>query len=176
MSRRYGRNQKQRHREEIARWKQAYENESRLFRTAKSDLAAADKTIREMIAAIERVCRHSVVLPPKTIAGMESRDHLRLGVLSPLEVTRCISPNDTWFDIVTHTVDLHALHVCMRDCWETFGLAVHVEYGTVEKVAYMISPEALSRMPPKELEEHIARELARCLAERAMEVGSPTIS
>lgn len=80
MSRRYGRNQKRQHKDEIARLNKAYEMADGLSKWLSNELEAAKGTITEMLTIIESVCPNSVAIPPKKVEGTGPMNYYRVGV------------------------------------------------------------------------------------------------
>lgn len=160
MSRRYGRNQKRRHREEIARLNQAYAMSTGLSRRNAENLKEANETMAKMIRTIEKVCCHSIAIPPKEVKGNELRDHFRIDVrrvcnLGPTSDLRRMSTAETF-----RVIDLYALQVYLMKHQDKFSTAVHLKYSGGGHTAYMISEYALRSMSHDDLMRHFVPEIA----------------
>lgn len=164
MSRRYGRNQKRRHREEIARLNQAYTLTDGLLKRISTDLRDAKGTIAEMLTIIDAVCSHSVALPPKKVTGSKPMNYYRVGVRE-IEFSDVIGSDCCPSAVSFRTIDLYALRVFLESRHEQFQAAVHLDYSAGPHSAYMISEEALRSLPREMLLHRLAPDIGRCLIE-----------
>lgn len=164
MSRRYGRNQKRRHREEIARLNQVNAMADGLLKRISADLRDAKGTISEMLEIIESVSRHSVAIPPKKEVGTRAMDHCRVGV-QDISFAHVIGGDYAPSAVSFRTIDLYALRVFLESRREQFQAAVHLEYSAGPHSVYMISEEALRLLPREMLAHRLAPDIGRCLIE-----------
>jgi len=161
MSKRYGRNQKRAHREEIARLKTALLMEQGLREYFADKYYRANGQIKEMVSIITSVCEYSVVLPPKIIKGRGKMDYYRLA--APTRVPDIV---DIWRPLSVdslQTIDLFALKVYLEKHYERFSIALHLEYSAGGHSAYMISEAALQRMSDEDITRKITPEVAKAL-------------
>lgn len=160
MSRRYGRNQKRKAREEIARLKLAHGMNDGLLKHIGAKLEEARATISEMVSIVESVCANSIALPPKSVSVNARRDQYRLGQMetnfSGGHGQDC-SPSPCSFT----TSDLYALRLFLESNREAFRAAVHLEYSAGPHSAYMISESALWSIPQETLLKRIVPEIGR---------------
>lgn len=170
VSRRYGRNQKRRHREEIAQLRAAHGMNEALLRDQGRRLREARETIREMVRIIEAVCPYSVALPPKDMALHYGR-HCRLEVRPPLS-EMVFGPGDAvgFAPVEGRMVDLHALEMYLEERRDQFQMAVHLRYeGDGGRWGYMLSESALRSMPEevilRGLLPEVGRQMIRALKE-----------
>lgn len=167
MSRRYGRNQKRRNREEIKRLNQAYAMADGLSKRIAADLRDAEYTISEMVKTIGSVCTHSVALPPKKVAGTRERNYYRVSARNidfPSVVCGDCPPANVSF----RTIDLYALRVFLESRREQFQAAVHLEYSAGPHSAYMISEEGLRSLPREVLVRRLVPDIGRKLVDHLM--------
>lgn len=161
MSRRYGRNQKRRHREEIARLNQAYAMADGLSKQLATDLRDAKGTIAEMMTIIDSVCSHSVALPPKQLRGQGPRDRY----LPPIDFSEVIGGDYAPSAVSFRRIDLYALRVFLESRRDQFSAAVHLEYSAGPHSAYMISEDGLRSMPREMLMHRLVPDIGRALIE-----------
>ena len=161
MGKRYGRNQKRKHLEEIARWKAAHEMSNGLLHHTSKKLQEANATIAEMIEVVESVARHSVVTPPKRIKCSYESDHFRVAKLNRTTSFTGIKAGDECCSDCFETVDVYALESFVRRHAEQFKVAVHLEYSAGGRSVYMISEEALHTIPENELARRIVPTICR---------------
>jgi hypothetical protein len=150
MSRRYGRNQKRKHLEEIVKWKQAQQLSAELMNYYSAELKDARVNMLEMRAIIESVCHNSIALPPKKLMGVGPRDRCRAEAFPPLDLGVVVG-DDRPDSIAFRRIDLWALRVFLKENRETFQAAVHLEYSAGPHSAYMISERGLRAMPRETL-------------------------
>lgn len=172
MSRRYGRNQKRRHREEIARlgaevsrMSSAYQLTDGLSAELGRKLRQAQEQLREMVEIIERVCPHSVALPPKGVVGGAARNHYRLQARPP-GLTVAAGGNvmlPSWSEAMV--VDLFRLRMVLEERREQFAAAVHLVYADpgARPAGYMISRTALAALPEEVLLRQLLPDVGRQL-------------
>lgn len=163
MSRRYGRNQKRRHREEIARLNQAYTMADGLSKRLATDLRDAKGTIAEMLTIIDSVCRHSVALRPKQLRGQGPRDRCQVEDLPPIDFSAVIGGDYAPSAVSFRRIDLYALRVFLESRRDQFSAAVHLDYSAGPHSAYMISEEGLRSMPCEMLMHRLVPDIGRCL-------------
>jgi len=170
MSRRYGRNQKRHHREEIARLNQeterlnlAYSMADGLSKHLATDLRDAKDTISEMITIIDAVCRHSVAIPAKQLKGKGPRDRCQVEDLPPIDFSEVIDGKYAPSAVSFRRIDLYALRVFLESRREQFQAAVHLEYSAGPHSSYMISEEALRSLPSETLMYRLVPDIGRCL-------------
>lgn len=173
MSRRYGRNQKRRHRselalsrEEVTRLHQAHARSSALALSHAADLQEARETIAGMIRVIERVCPNSVAIPPKHRKGSERRNSIRAEVLEQLGEWSVLEAD---LAMTLRTVDLYALELFLRRHHEDFSTAVHLQYSGGGHSVYMISREALLAKSQDDLAKWLVPQIAKELAGHLLE-------
>lgn len=168
MSRRYGRNQKRKAREEIARLKLAYWMNEGLLKHIGTKLEEARGTISEMVSVIESVCENSIALPPKKVMGSVPMDNYRIWQpemnFSAVPGPDCIPSSGSF-----RTIDLYALRLFLTDNRETLQAAVHLEYSAGPHSAYMISGKALRTIPRETLLRRLVPEIGRALVEHMRE-------
>lgn len=165
MSRRYGRNQKRHHREEIARLNQAYAMADGLSKRLATDLRDAKGTITEMLTIIDAVCSHSVAIPAKKLNGQGPRDRCQVEGFPPIDFSEVIGGEYAPSAVSFRRIDLYALRVFLESRREQFQAAVHLEYSAGTHSAYMISEDALRALPREMLMHRLVPDIGRCLIE-----------
>lgn len=165
MSRRYGRNQKRRHREEIARLNQAYAMADGLSKRLATDLRDAKGTIAEMLTIIEAVSRFSVALPPKAVKGSGRCDRYQVEHLPEIDFSVVIGDDCAPSAVSFRRIDLYALRVFLGSRRDAFQTAVHLEYSAGPHSAYMISEDALQSLPREMLMHRLVPDIGRALIE-----------
>ena len=161
MSRRYGRNQKRRAREEITalrqrcqvtehfadRWEQSAKVE-------RGESARATGMLRQVIDMIERVCPNSIILPPKQIKGIHEHEELTLQQRS-VKMRPFLAPGTTADTVTYHTISTHALRLFLESNYETLQKVVHLTYNAGGHSAYMLSEQAFCEMTDLEIIQQI---------------------
>lgn len=157
MGRRYGRNQKRRHREEIARLKvfekenEGLVNNHRLMR----------EQLRDVFKTIESVCEYSVALPPKELRGDRYTNTVRLDIKPNIDL-RSVRLNEMIYETVALTmVDTYALEVYLEEHKSEMTQVVHLLHKTPNHTAYMLSEEALLQIPEPFLVARVIPQIAR---------------
>lgn len=151
MSKRYGRNQKRKAREEVSRLQHVYLREQGLLRWYGEELQKARDDLDRLVTAIEKVSKHSALLPPKTVEGTGPVHQCRLLRRSPLG-----SPP-------RGPVDLYALEMSIQENELDMQTAVHLNYTRGPRAVYMISEQALLMLSEEDLVRHFAPEVVRAL-------------
>lgn len=164
MSRRYGRNQKRRHREEIARLSLAHGMDDMLIKLMGKDLREAQDKLAEMLMIIESVCFNSVAIPAKTVKGDYPTDKYTLPLREKIDFSSAIGAVSSSY-ATFKTVNLYALRDFLEARKESFQLSVHLEYAAGKHSAYMISEEALYSMPRESLLHKLLPDMGRKLIE-----------
>lgn len=164
MSRRYGRNQKRHHREEIARLNQAYAMAVGLSKRLATDLRDAKGTIAEMLTIIDAVCSHSVAIPAKQLRGQGPRDRCQVEDLPPIGFSEVIGGEYAPSAVSFRLIDLYALRVFLESRRDTFSAAVHLDYAAGPHSAYMISEEGLRSLPREMLMHRLVPDIGRAFA------------
>jgi len=145
MSRRYGRNQKRRHRAEIMRLTEANKMNLELGSHLTDKLKKSQETIFEMIKTVEAVCYNSVTIPPKTVTGVDRRDFYRVGCFDPPDLA--VNDYSVPVEKQMRTVNMWALREYLEHNAEQFQTAVHLDYTAGKHSCYIISESALQQMP-----------------------------
>lgn len=168
MSKRYGRNQKRKHRETIKNLEEALYMERGLCKYANDRRKAVEEKMMEVIDIVESMCANSVALDPKTMLGSMNTDRIRLPVVGPIPY---LTPS-TAIRVVTDsfdTIDLYTLRTVVEERRDVLSTCVHLMYSSPNggESYYMISEKALMAMPEdvlsKKIVPYIARELIRHL-------------
>ena len=158
MSKRYGRNQKRRHLKEIEELKTINKIRVDTIRDLRERVDILNENNKETASIIESVCKYSVALPPKNIAGQSSRKSLRLIRQTPFRAF----DNNFSFCQQDNIIDVYALELFIRENWESFTAAVHIRYhgpGNNSEFGYMVSEQALNTMPSFIIKEY-AKDIA----------------
>lgn len=168
MSKRYGRNRRRQHREQIALLEAETQRLQSLNLQGHKELATAKGQIAEIAEIIERVAQYSVALPPKRLEGGGKRNSLQLE-LRRIFFERFDARNATP-DCLRRTVsyvDVYALRAFVERHQEAFQRAVHLRYyaygDSARHGAYMVSESALRSMPFDVLVKHVAIEISHHL-------------
>ncbi len=172
MSRRYGRNQKRRHRKERADLGRVIVEQGNCIKDFANDLRDAKEKIAEMINAIESICFNSIALPAKKILGSTPMDSLRLTVkeVSDFRAFIGLDPDRVCSaTTIIRTIDVYALRTFIKNNYEQFAAAVHLEYSAGRYSAYMISKDALRTMPREKLVRQLVPDVVRLLIEHLRE-------
>lgn len=159
---RYGRNQKRAHREEIARLKaevQRLEADAlvslRSINRYSEALAAQVREMEVLVKEIRTVCRHSALLPAHEVAlPGDGPWELALNDRRPL-LHLANLPEEPWVSIAT--VSVYEVRALLERSLETFRKIVHVKLPDRE-VRFAISREAMTAFG-----RHGLREVARNL-------------
>jgi len=171
MSKRYGRNQKRRHRELLAKTEKrlqemtvAYDRDRHLTEYLQQQINRAERTIREMVETIESVCPNSTAIPPKTFTGSGERPSFTVACLdSPLLMSMGVNPNRPIVPEQLRYVNTYALETYVQKHKETLDTAIHLRYQAGGHSAYMISERGFRDIPIGKLVELVARELVNHL-------------
>jgi hypothetical protein len=160
MSRRYGRTQKRKHREQISKLENSLKTTT-LFQVGMVEkLKQAYRTIEDMVETIESVSQNSICLPPKTMNGYESRNHIIIPIRKKEDFKAIFHGNTINDNINFKTVNVFALRLFLQEQKDQFEIAVHLEYAAGENSAYMISENALQSMPENYLVERFSKDIA----------------
>lgn len=146
MSKRYGRNQKRRHREALALAVQKCEGYARA-------LDKSQENLRDIVSKIESIQRYSVALPAKTVHGDAPREY-RLPAVQP-EFWGWTDPETLSMKCIT----VYRLDVDMLDR-DTFEKVAQLRFNG-KCVRMMLTPEALDSMPIDILINHVAGQLVK---------------
>lgn len=157
MSKRYGRNQKRRHREEIANLRREREYLQSTASSCAIELTEARGTINGMVEIIESVCENSVALRPKQVAV----DGVGSGINWPVSL---------YGDVVPHsgleTVRLVALRLYIDEHRHVFRRAIHLDCAERNgRAVYVVSEDALRSMPEHIVKNRFSQEIAYRLGE-----------
>lgn len=163
MSKRYGRNQKWKHLEEIARLRAEVESSREQCNSLYSAVVEANSTIDGMVSIIKDVCRNSVAIPPETVIGVAPPDgHMRMPFLDrPVSVS--YRNGDCACSHHARHVDLYQLRIFLKDHAQMFCLAVHMRLGNKCESAYMISKEAFESLPVDLILKYMGEDVVRGL-------------
>lgn len=151
MSKRYGRNQKRRHRERIAALEEAYNRDVPMLQ---SSLAKVRRERDEIVETVTRRLPFSAMLPPRTLRAQINGAafcYPRLGRYDdpPGEVR----------------VDLHKLEVAIEEDIERLLYEIHVRLES-RGCYYAVSRQVLAEASYRGvIEHHVAQEVARRMGE-----------
>lgn len=155
MSRRFGRNQRRRLREELAkattdkeRYQAAWQRESGLLQHMREKNERALDTLQEIY---EMVSRFSVMAPPEHVEVQNPK--LGMAYLPDITPDFLTSDQDT-FRVIT----LHAVQAAVREDRLRHALHATLSYNG-EGVAYAISEEAILNAPESVIRRRIEREI-----------------
>ena len=154
MSRRYGRNQKRRAREEITALRQRCQVTEHSAKVERGESARATGMLRQVIDMIERVCPNSIILPPKQIKGIHEHEELTLQQRS-VKMRPFLAPGTTADTVTYHTISTHALRLFLESNYETLQKVVHLTYNAGGHSAYMLSEQAFCEMTDLEIIQQI---------------------
>lgn len=136
MSKRYGRNQKRKHRAAVAALSQRNEELSKAAGLLRHEVEYYKCAIDRITSAVESICYYSAALPPKSSPGDTRMNTIRLAVpQDPGFFKDAMAP-------LAPTVDLRKLECFMREHKGKLRAAVHLRLHDVGESAYMISKEA----------------------------------
>lgn len=158
MGKRYGRNQKRRHREELA---QAQAEAAGDRRQANVALWEAEMLRRQLNDAAKVLGTDFAGFEPKLVnvaADTGLRDPWRLPVRNGSVLMRSLMVDIDMTHAKDHTDMVHVVQVTLAG----------------ERVAYSISEPALRNMPPEILVQRIATEIARLLVPQVRALFPPT--
>lgn len=167
MSKRYGRNQKRRHRERIAALESGLARMGEMYnRDVKGLRQTLDDARRERDGIVETIRRrlpYSAMLPPRAIGGPGG--HFRYATDDVRAVIREAESAIGDMSCSTVTVDLHALEAAIHDNLATLEREVHVRLAD-RAMRYAVSSAALAQSAHRSAIEHeIARTVARAMAD-----------
>lgn len=165
MSKRYGRNQKRHHREEIARLNQVAAMSDGLLKRITADLRDAKGTIAEMLTIIDAVCCHSVAIPAKQLRGQGPRDRCQVEDFPPIDFSAVVGGDCAPSAVSFRRIDLYALRVFLESRRDQFSAAVHLDYSAGPHSAYMISEEGLRSLPREMLMHKLVPDIGLALIE-----------
>ena len=169
MSKRFGRNQKRRMKEEIADLKTTNVIKGHLISHLEKQVREANDTVAEMVECIEGIAPHSVAIPPKRVAGAYAADSREI----PFCTHRPYLHEEPALRTIDYrSVSIHALRLFLEDHRDQFNTALHLEYHHAGKVGYMISTRALDAVPVEVLARRVAREMVGLLKTHLNERGS----
>lgn len=158
MSKRYGRTQKRKNREQIKK----LQNDLEWFKKSRSEwIKLCNKKqaqLEQITDIIEKVSKMSICLPPKVIAGNPEIDSIRIPLWAQsFELPTTSEPvGNTSFQ----TLDVHALRVFVEENRQALQLMVHLRYGYEKESVYCLSKESLSFLSPALIAEEISKDIA----------------
>jgi len=162
MSKRYGRNQKRRHREEISRLKIENKTERARLEDSERTRAYLKAQARSIVEIIEKICTGSACLPPREFIHRQGGKQMTRRM--PIDREReCFPVRGGMVPNVFSSgfVDVHALDIYLQEHREEMKAAIHLQYGDGEgHSAYMLSVSALMARPAYEIEKEIAPMIA----------------
>lgn len=174
MSKRYGRNQKQKHLAMIEKLNLVLKNTQSgndklqnlatdqflQIKSLSQTVSTLSDNLKSVVNAIEAICEYSAALPPKKIKGEKISERLRISRLSTSssDLNHPYSVS-TKFDY--ETIDLFHLREYLQDNISNLSLAVHMIYSSPDSPhsKYMISKRAFQAMPTKILINQLLPEI-----------------
>ena len=168
MGKRYGRNQKRKHREEIAQLRETHNMDVSLMGRLTRRSENAEQTVQEVFKTIGNVCKNSIAIPPKDIeVNRALPNHFSveqspsLSEFGPIEnhTIREMSNEFAQYRVV----DLYRLEIFVEDNRDQMGKAVHVTLSNGKHSAYMISDSALASISTMELTDRLLPEVTVAL-------------
>lgn len=162
MSKRFGRNQRRRAREEIARLGEAYQRESQL---AAYQYEQRRKAEDEIARAKSRAARLSLIFDPTTTETSSARNHRCQWMLAMVpELPSLVSSGDDFpLSVALRKVPLELLVSSVRS--DVMREAVHARIAfSGREVCYGISRLAVESLPRHDLAGLLAKEIAPPMA------------
>lgn len=146
MSRRYGRNQKRKHREEIARLRREMEAEVKENRRAilkyAEALAAQRREMEGLVEEIRAVCKDSALLPAREVA-LPGEGPWRMALQEPIRIRSRLFNDSLVEPMMISTVDIYEVRAFLEEHLDTFRKIVHVKLPDRE-VRLAVSREAMA--------------------------------
>jgi hypothetical protein len=146
VSRRYGRNQKRAHREEIARLKAEVQRleadalvDRRSINRYSEALAAQRREMAGLVEEIRAVCRDSALLPAREVS-LPGEGPWRLAMQEPIRIR--FRPFSLDEPMMISTVDIYEVRAFLEKHLETFRTIVHVKLPRRD-VCFAISRQAM---------------------------------
>jgi len=168
MSRRYGRNQKRRHREQIDALIKEVCNTSRMAASHYKEAAEAENKYKDLAARVNSMCNFSACVDPREVDFNHRHDDvIRVPTYVPMTWDVASEKTAIAKDIYSSYVNVHKLRVVMKDHQESFAKAIHMYMGRDGHSAYYLSMRALIHAPQeaiRRIAEDIAVELIRCMS------------
>jgi len=164
MSKRYGRQQKRKARDEVDALTEALAMNQGLIRHMGDKLREADAVVQHMVNAVESVCRNSIALTPQTHVAREERDRFKMMIRDELNMTLYDAPATPTM-ATFRTVDCYKFETIVNKYREEMQLAIHINYRNERKVSYMISEQGLQDIPMDYLVRQVSNDLVRLLKE-----------
>ena len=142
MSKRFGRNQKRRMREEIAALTANNEYKDSRLEHAYQEQRKLKASITEMVRAIKQISPNSVCLTPQPCRSSEQPPVFFLPVNDP--TLHCLAPSNDEAPAITFSrAELHKISCHVTENWDAFKLFVHLYVGDVKQFAYYVSLDAV---------------------------------
>jgi len=163
MSKRYGRNQKRRHREKIAKLQDDLKVCEQTLDASKRIINDTAWHLRELTQTIEKFCINSILLPPKKIKLSIIPERVQLELMNPFDLN--FDPDNFAPNASIEIIDLLSLEVFMESKYDFLKHQVHVivEAGK-GRTSYAISQEGLVNYPIDYLVRNLAPDIALKLA------------
>lgn len=165
MGKRYGRNQKRRHREEIKKLSSELVScrktgaiATNLLSESRAKINRQQKQLEDIISSIKRVARFSSCVPPETRQVNGRYDQYRVESRQPFSMDD-LDIGSISFEVI----DLYRLECFVRDHWKKFSKSAHLRLSNGKESVYMISEEALRNISTRELIERLLPDLAEQL-------------
>lgn len=169
MSKRYGRNQKNRHREKIKRLEEKNKNLEHSKNEIKKVYTHNRDQLDDIISLIERFNPNSTLLPPKKERVDRMYDRYRVAAKQQIDVNP-FKPDSIAEYVECTTIDLYLLETCIRKNIENFQTHCHLILSSGEHVAYAISREAMMNTPTKVIVERLLPDIT-CQLVKHMQKG-----
>jgi hypothetical protein len=162
MSRRYGRNQKRKHRAEISRLTSELAHSEALRSPLYRRYIDLQENLADIMRVIKSVTEHSVALPPENIPfnGRLPRER-RMAKRVPFDSLMLLGPKDAIRS--ADYVDVYALEYYLRENREKFQASIHFNFCNGGEAAYMISMEGFMHVPEEVIMQRFGPEIARDL-------------
>ncbi len=158
MSRRYGRNQKRKHKQIIQNLIMVNEDVMDEIKYVKNTCKTLERRLQEnanqlhrVLASIEKICHYSILLPPKILYTSHlDRAHLEVYErrLPAVHFEDLYAPTD----MKRMVVDIYALETYLREHWGELGKALHVTLSMPDKKAssYAVASDYIEFMPEEQ--------------------------
>jgi hypothetical protein len=162
MGKRYGRNQKRKHREQIAELEIKLSGAHQKFRDYRQSWMDNFHSLERLLALVYSVAPNSIIFNPR-IVGQSDFPPSSYSILYS-EIPRVEWPptgKSLAIDPSSFSVLCHRLDVFVHDFPESFQKMIHLRLGTGQgESVYYISDEALQKFPGKYLVEYISPNIA----------------
>jgi hypothetical protein len=161
MSKRFGRNQKRKMREQLQGLQKKDASNAHNLAYYRKQVASLESELRRVIETVESICTYSAAIPAKVRTDRPYGDRWEVPLVERLSnFSVADHASDPWG--ILRTIDCYALKIYLEEHLGTFSTAVHLKFNGKHS-AYVLSEQALRSMPESRIVEELVRHLRKQL-------------